>query len=419
MSQISSTCRILMWLVLLIPVISAAERQVCSASCRSFAEFNSRNAYGVAGLDGRIIDSCRPDQPLVPASILKIATVSAALSILGPDFRFRTEFFTDAQDNLYIKGFGDPTLISEEVSGIAAQLYQRGLRRVRTLYVDASSFALETQVPGQEDSNNPYDAPIGPLSVNFNSVSLVKDAAGQVVSGEPLTPTLPIMEELAKAQPAGRMRLNICTGHCDADKRMARYAGELFRAQLQAQGVTVGNMGGLRSVPAGGAHLVYGHESTQTLTAVSESTLRYSSNFMANLIFLACGAKKFGYPATWNKGAKAVHEALEHQLGKTEAAAIVQVEGSGLSRDNRVTARAMLQLLQVFRPHAGLLRKEQGVALKTGTLTGVYNYAGYLPDGKAFVILLNQQANNRGAVLRQLRQQYVQSAASSARAPSP
>ena len=85
----------------------------------------------------------------------------------------------------------------------------------------------------------------------------------------------------------------------------------------------------------------------------------------------------------------------------------MQLEGAGLSRDNRVTVRAMLQLLTKFRPHADLLKKEHGTLLKTGTLTGVYNYAGYLPDGKAFVILLNQQANSRAAVLERLKRQYA------------
>ena len=103
----------------------------------------------------------------------------------------------------------------------------------------------------------------------------------------------------------------------------------------------------------------------------------------------------------------AVHQELVRQLGSTTADAIVQVEGAGLSRDNRVTVRAMLDLLTHFRPQAELLKKEGGVAIKTGTLTGVYNLAGYLPDGQAFVILLNQQVNQRAAVLDRLKRQFV------------
>jgi D-alanyl-D-alanine carboxypeptidase/D-alanyl-D-alanine-endopeptidase (penicillin-binding protein 4) len=382
------------------------ERQVGHATCRSIADLSTQGAYGVADVDGRIVDSCNVDRPLVPASVLKIATVSAALAILGPDHRFRTEFYLDDRDNLYLKGFGDPTLVAEEIVDICEQLRLKGLRRVQTLYVDPSAFALTMQVPGQEDSDNPYDAPVGPLSVNFNSVPIDKDAAGRIVSGEPVTPTLPIMTELAKSRPAGRFRVNICAKGCNPDARMAQYAGELFRALLQQGGTPVAALGGIRPVPAQGARLFYTRQSRQTLTEVSRSTLQYSSNFMANLMFLACGAKEFGYPATWKKAEQAVHRELARQLGGPGSEAIVQVEGAGLSRDNRVTARVMLQLLTRFRPQLELLKKEHGAAVKTGTLTGVYNLAGYLPGGQAFVVLLNQQVNNRAAVLDRLIRQF-------------
>jgi len=409
--QTRRSCRLLLWLLLLVPLLFAVERRVGHATCRTIADLAAQGAYGVADAGGQIVDSCNPDQYLVPASVLKIATVSAALNILGPDYRFPTEFYLDSHDNLTIKGFGDPTLFSEEIISIVEQLRHKGLRQVQTLYVDTSAFALIAQVPGQEDSDNPYDAPVGPLSVNFNSVPLKKDRTGHIVSDESQTPTLPIMQELGGKQPIGRSRVNICAQGCNADVRMAQYAGELFRALLQQGGIPVAALGGIHSVPQG-AILLYTHRSTQTLTAVSRSILHYSSNFMANLVFLACGAKQFGYPATWKKAEQAVHRELALQLGNTTAERIVQVEGAGLSRDNRVTVRAMLQLLTRFRPQAELLKKERGVAIKTGTLTGVYNLAGYLPEGQAFVILLNQQVNNRTVVLERLKRQFALPSAS-------
>jgi len=397
----------LRWVLLLVPLLFFLERQAGYAACRAIADLAAQGAYGVADRSGRIVDTCHPDQSLVPASVLKIATVSAALAILGPDHRFRTEFFLDGHNNLFIKGFGDPTLVSEEIVGIVERLREQGVRRVQTLYVDTSAFALTRQVPGQEDSDNPYDAPVGPLSVNFNSVPIVKDAAGRIVSGETQTPTLAIMQELGQGRTPGHARVNICVQGCNADARMAQYGGELFRALLAQGGIPVAAQGGIRTVPPEGAALVHTHHSAQVLTEISRSTLHYSSNFMANLIFLACGAKQFGYPATWQKAGQAVHRELARQLGNAAAESIVQVEGAGLSRDNRVTVRAMLQLLTRFRPQIELLNKERGVAVKTGTLTGVYNLAGYLPDGQAFVILLNQPTNNRAAVLERLKRQYA------------
>lgn len=409
----SKACRCVFWLLALFAILIWGERQDAIASCRSLDGFAQGNAFGITALDGRVIDSCRLDQPMVPASILKIATASAALDILGPEHRFLTEFYSDDQHDLYIKGLGDPTLMAEEVQTLAVALYRQGIRRVKTLYVDASAFALEHQVPGQELSDNPYDAPVGPLSVNFNSLPLQKDGSGKIQSAESQTPDLPIMEELGRGKQSGIYRINICTGGCTADARMAQYAGELFLAMLQNAGVSVGQFGGLRPVPSQ-ARLNYTHRSSQSLREVCATLLHYSSNFMANLVFLACGVKQYGYPATWAKARKAVQESLKRQLDPLSAAAILQVEGSGLSRNNQVTARAMLRLLQVFRPNKELLGSERGVLVKTGTLTGVYNYAGYFADGRAFVILLNQQENRRAAVLTQLLQRFAPPSAAQA-----
>ncbi|MCI5132550.1 MAG: hypothetical protein D3904_13815 [Candidatus Electrothrix sp. EH2] len=64
-----------------------------------------------------------------------------------------------------------------------------------------------------------------------------------------------------------------------------------------------------------------------------------------------------------------------------------------------MTVRATLELLREFRPYAYLMRRYMGVKTKSGSMKGIYNYAGYLDDGKAYVILLNQQRNQRRAVL--------------------
>jgi len=405
--RVQRSHRRFVWPLFLVLLASFLGWQVGYATCRSIADLAVQGAYGVADTGGRTIDSCNIDQALVPASVIKIATVLAGLRILGPEFRFLTEFSIDDRANLYIKGFGDPTLMPEEIGAIIEQLRQKGVKRVETLFIDTSTFSLAMQVPGQENSDRSYDAPVGPLSVNFNSVPLRKDATGRIESGEPLTPTLPIMQELGQDRPAGQHRVNICAQGCDPDARMAQYAGELFSALLQQADIPVAAIGGVQSVPQQGVKMVYAHHSTQTLWEISRSLLHYSSNFMANLVFLTCGAKQFGYPATWKKAQQAVQQELVQQLGTPTASSIVQVEGAGLSRQNRVTARAMLQVLARFRPYADLLKKERGTSLKTGTLTGVYNYAGYLPGGKAFVILLNQQANARAALLERLQRQHA------------
>ncbi|MCI5164538.1 MAG: peptidase S13 [Candidatus Electrothrix sp. GM3_4] len=367
-----------------------------------FTKLIRNGGYGVSNAQGKLISSCNPDQSYVPASVIKLATALAAFDILGPDYRFITDFYADKKKNLYIKGTGDPMMISEEIRLILKALQEKGVKKINAIFIDPSAFALEYSVPGREDSDNPYDAPVGAVSVNFNSVAVRVTKKGKILSGEKKTPLLPIMQGLAKGYPAGRHRINICRGGKPSDRQIACYTTELFRALQKEAGIAGQGKMGIGLVPQN-AELIYTHQSSNDLKELATSFLKYSSNYISNLVYLTCGAKKFGYPATWAKAERAVNEILVKRLGKKTAAAIVQKEGAGLFRGNRVTVRVMLKLLNVFRPHASLLKKYMGLRTKSGTMKGIYNYAGYLNDGRAYVILLNQQRNQRRAVLGLLK----------------
>ena len=62
------------------------------------------------------------DQPFVPASVTKIVTAWLALEVLGGDYRFETRFYLDGKRKLYVRGGGDPFLISEELAELASAL---------------------------------------------------------------------------------------------------------------------------------------------------------------------------------------------------------------------------------------------------------------------------------------------------------
>ncbi len=376
--------------------------QVAFAACPSFSGLIHNGTYAVGDDQGNIIAGCNTDTPYIPASIIKVPTALAALTLLGPEYRFKTLFYMDSRDDLYIKGYGDPLLISEEITRIFTALRERGIDRINSIYLDTSSFALEQQVPGREASANPYDAPVGPVVVNFNSVPVRVTAERRIISSEEQTPTLPIMQEAAKNYLPGSYRINVCTGSCHPGQMMARYTTELFRALQKKSGIGGRGETGIKNVPAD-AVLVYEHYNSKNLEYLLESLLKYSSNFIANLVYLACGAEQFGYPATWAKADRAVHRELVRQLGRETAEEIIQEEGAGLSRNNRITARTMLAVLRAFKPYAYLLRNRMGVPTKSGSMKGIYNYAGYLGDGSAYVIMLNQLRNTRRSVLAELK----------------
>jgi len=356
--------------------------------------------------DGADLVRINPHQPLIPASLVKIPVAQVALATLGEDFRFRTEFYRNEAEDLLIRGYGDPFLVSEEIARIAAALAQRGMTGVRRLVVDDSAFEPDLALPGQAATTQPYGAINAALAVNFNTVNLAWSADGELISAEPQTPLTPHARQLAAGQAPGEaVRINLG----DDPLSGLRQVHQLFRLLLEEAGITVSGTGFHREPVSEGWHRVYRHHSSISLRDNLEGLLRYSNNFIANQLFLTLGARERGYPVTLDKARSVLVERLRSLYGAgygDDPRRLLVTEGSGLSREQRTTGAAMMHILEVFRPHATLLAEVDGVYRKSGTLTGVYNFAGYIPgpDGLyPFVILTNQADNRRAAILRELQ----------------
>jgi D-alanyl-D-alanine carboxypeptidase/D-alanyl-D-alanine-endopeptidase (penicillin-binding protein 4) len=150
-----------------------------------------KDAVLVASPRGRILLEKNAGKKLIPASTLKIFTSLVAFHYLGPEYRFTTEFYLDRDDNLKIKGYGDPLLLSETLRETATALSQK-LGSFNDLILDDSFFSGQVSVPGTEPSYQPYDSPNGALCVNFNTVSF-KRVNRAYVSDEEQTPLLPFV----------------------------------------------------------------------------------------------------------------------------------------------------------------------------------------------------------------------------------
>ncbi|MGF1546922.1 MAG: D-alanyl-D-alanine carboxypeptidase/D-alanyl-D-alanine-endopeptidase [Thiotrichales bacterium] len=330
--------------------------------------------------------SVRPDEFMVPASTLKIMTALLALEHWGRDFRFHTDFYIDKKKFLWIKGYGDPYLISEEITRIAARLKKAGVKRVSGIGVDGSFFAKSISIDGRDRSLSPYDAPVGAVSANFNTVFFINDPVNGVSSAEPQTPLTPVVHELVQEySDFGEQRLNL-----GDPNRVPRYFAELLRAKLGAIGVTVGEPIKLGAVPKGSKR-VYRHFNRHTLQEIVRGMLKASNNFIANQLFLMLGAQTYGAPANLDKSQRYAAERIRAIFDWEE---FDMVEGSGLSRRNRFTARQLVTLLQYFKPYRDLMPSNQrSILAKTGTLTNVSCYAGYVESGKdwaPFALLINQ-----------------------------
>jgi D-alanyl-D-alanine carboxypeptidase/D-alanyl-D-alanine-endopeptidase (penicillin-binding protein 4) len=354
-----------------------------------------RDAVMVVAPDGATLAAVHPDLDLIPASILKLVTSLAAIGKLGPDFRFRTDFYIDPHNNLKIKGYGDPLLISERLRAIAGNLAPR-LPSIRNLILDDSYFEQPIRIPGRGASDEPYDAPNGALCVNFNTVAF-NHRNGTWISDEPQTPLLPSVIPHITASGLTRGRITLAANSSQA----LQYSGELLGYFLRQAGMAV--QGGIERgrVDPENDHLIWSYRSQDELRRVVADLLEYSNNFIANQILLVMGAEVLNPPATMDKGLRVLrnyyHDALKIDGGRID-------EASGISRSNRITARAMQKVLQHFEPYHALMRHEGRQFYKTGHLDGIRTRAGYLTcaDGGfyRFVVIINTPGKSTDGMMK-------------------
>jgi len=357
-----------------------------------------QDAVLVADNHGNILFSKHENTPLIPASTLKILTAFLALRHLGSDYRFHTDFYLDDENRLIAQGFGDPFLVSESLSVIAKTLANQ-LRSIHGILLDDTYFSNPLEIPGISDSFEPYDAPNGALCVNFNTVFFQR-AGSRFVSAEPQTPLLPMVMSriLNSRKDKGRIVLSNKQGEA------VLYTGRMLRHFLEKEGITVtGNVETGRADPARN-RLILRYVSEYRLSNVVERLLEHSNNFIANQLLISVGIKVYGPPGTLEKGVRAVMCDAEKVL-KTDGIQIV--EGSGISRENRMTVLAMLRVLNAFISHRQLMGFRNGVFYKTGTLDGVRTLAGYIETRPErihpFAIFINTPGKTADDILMKIR----------------
>ena len=310
------------------------------------------------------------DEPFVPASVTKIVTAWLAMNVLGGDYRFKTSFYLDDKRVLYIRGGGDPFLISEELAQLAKKLVAViGKKPITGIVLDASYYPADLRIPGIEDNDEAYNALNSALAVNFNTINAIRKG-DSVRSGEKQTPITPLaISQFRQRGPEGKGRISLTQDPAVS----LQYAGELIAAFIDRAGGSVKGEISTGTVPEG-LKPVYVHRQSRPLSNILIQLLKVSNNYITNQVFLEIGAHRFGGPVSLEKSLKVANEMLAaHGL----ADAIHLEEGSGISRNNRFTAQGLAKVLALFAPHANLLRGHDGGLNKTGTMDGVRTLAGY------------------------------------------
>jgi D-alanyl-D-alanine carboxypeptidase/D-alanyl-D-alanine-endopeptidase (penicillin-binding protein 4) len=400
------------------------------------------------------------DLLLNPASNVKLFTAAAALARLGPEYRFETEVSVDAASaglpggaarTLHVRGKGDPSLGTERLHALAADLRHLGLRKVGDLVLDDLWFDQVRVGPGfdQEEGDKAYRAPAGALSLNFNTVAVHagpgdRPGAPGRVELEPDSAYFELVNRTITAGPRaarrvvvsstplpdGRQRIQV-EGRLPAGGRTSatwrriddppRYLGETLRRLLELHGVKVTGRVRLGPVPPD-ARLLHVAES-EALGELVRRLQKTSNNFMAEQLLKALGAAATGPPGSWAGGVAAV-EGFLAEVGIPRGAYVMK-NGSGLNDANRFSARQTVQLLAAMSrrfplaaeflaalPVAGkdgtIRTRMEGtdaagqVRAKTGTLDGVVALSGYVETAAherlAFAFLVNDHGGRNGAV---------------------
>ncbi|ADL56635.1 D-alanyl-D-alanine carboxypeptidase/D-alanyl-D-alanine endopeptidase [Gallionella capsiferriformans] len=404
--------------------------------------------------------SINAEQPMNPASTMKLLTTFAGLELLGPAYTWKTEAYLDGklengvlQGDLILKGYGDPKFTIEQFWLWMAELRARGLREIRgNLVIDRSFFDLPQLDSGAFD-NDPvraYNVTPDALLLNFNTLRLryIPEGNRLRVIIEPMLEGVRLDSQLAPQAgscedwddtirvQANDERLLLQGGYpaeCGEREHSlsvlshSRYVDAVFRAAWHQLGgsLTGRQRDGLLS---SSAQLFSTHRSEPMSLAIRDIN-KYSNNVMARQLFLTLGT-------TTSASIPGSTAAMRSWLTKKglNFPELVLENGAGLSRVERISAEHMAQLLQSITesPYSaeliaslpilgidGSVKKRlknspaaSHAHLKTGTLDGVKTLAGFVQahSGKQWsvVFFINHPNAKRGQAAQDALIEWLQ-----------
>jgi D-alanyl-D-alanine carboxypeptidase/D-alanyl-D-alanine-endopeptidase (penicillin-binding protein 4) len=417
-----------------------------------------------------------------PASVMKLFTTYAGLSLLGPDHVWRNRVYTDGpvrdgvlQGNLVVRGSGDPKLVVERLQELLAQVRAAGVREVRgDIVLDRSVFDVrERSEPFDDEPLRPYNVGPDGLLLNFKAVVYKftpNAASGQAqVRFEPPLAGFSAPTQLPLSQgPCSdwRRQLQADFGQPQQVKFAGRYpascgerewpvaypepeayAPRVMQALWQAAGGQLTGQVRYGSRPASAKLLL--EASSLPLSEIIQDINKFSNNVMAQQVFLTLSSE-MGSPGRFEASRLRLSQWWRKDFAGQEEP--VLDNGSGLSRSERSTAQALTALLQAAHAsqHARHFVDSLAIAgvdgtaarlkerspqspvignawLKTGSLRDVASVAGYVQgqSGQRYTlvaVLHHPNAHQARAVLDQLLEWTVRdmdSAVTGRRASTP
>ena len=401
--------------------------------------------YAIQAKNGKILAKWNEDQFFVPASNTKLFSTALALATLGPDFRFTTQVLAASlpdengvlQGDLVLFGQGDPSLSSRNypynikepwspdrlapLRELARQVKARNVRTIAGNLIGDESYFDHNPIPngwGAGDGLFEYGAPVSALSFNDNAIALKLTATGlafdppipyftvksAITTGERTRITARRLPGSTEITLRGTLKTDATYENEFAVEDPALFAALAFRAALEAEGITIQGK------------TITRQEASQTPETIELA--RRDSPPLPQLLQVVDKVSQ-------NLHAELVRRAAERKQSMDDFLKAAQIDpdketylqdGSGLSRQNLISPRAVVALLKhmytspyrdqyaAFLPigaQDGTLRrrfagneKAKQVRAKTGTLSHVTALGGYAQSKKYGDIIFQIVANN-------------------------
>lgn len=427
--------------------------------------------YGYCGVmarsleNGETLYAREAERMMIPASNTKLITSAAAISILGPDYRYKTQVLAigglksgDAlEGDLILQGGGDPVLSWQDLKTLALQVKQAGISAINGIYYDDTFLDAERYGFGWniDDESYGYQAQISGLSVERNALTLfvspgakeedpvkirlnpptdyviLHNSARTGAANTPRTVSVTRWRAVNWIEITGSLPLTageVSMGRFSVENP-SRFAATLFRDALRSAGVTVKRNQPMALLFTPPKPRVIAEHVSPPMSEIIALLNKPSDNLIAETLIKTIGKEKRGVGST-SAGMAVVNQFLREAGLDMNAAQFV--DGSGLSRMNMVSAENLTRLLEHMRrsPHYEVFKASlpvigvdgtlgsrlrnteiQGkVFAKTGSLYRVSSLSGYLTakSGKQYVFSIMMNAfTTPTAEARTLQDQLV------------
>ncbi|WP_406870652.1 D-alanyl-D-alanine carboxypeptidase/D-alanyl-D-alanine-endopeptidase [Thioclava sp. 'Guangxiensis'] len=375
---------------------------------------------------GQVLEQRHPDLHMPPASTAKTVTTLYALETLGTDYRFGTRLIATGpvvggviQGDLVLSGGADPTLSTDDLGAMAAELSRIGVRGITGRFlVWGGAIPYAEEIARDQPVYVSYNPAVSGLILNFNRVyfawkragngyQVTMDAPGDAYKPRAYTASMTVAARQAPlfsySDRGGKEQWSVAASALGRSgsrwlpvRHPVAYAGDVFQTLARSQGCPLPAAEEARSQPAGTVLVTH---ASHRLPDILEDMLKYSTNLTAEAVGMTSSTVR-GLPASVGRSGASMSQWIAARAGTQ---AIDLVDHSGLGGNSRVTPLDMVRVMAAGQP-VGLrnlvkpfkMRDASGktyasqpfrVDAKTGTLNFVSTLTGYMtaPNGRELV----------------------------------